>query len=175
MVGQLRNEFMAEKNKDAVLEKEEEGVVPAKPEKVKKVGAILRDTLGKEVDEKDYFWPARERDKDGKETGKITHYAPSYFHKQNGDPVVREDLLEVFNKIFNPKDGFLFYKDRYSEVYLVIVPLKHAGTVGEEFNSIGSDFQKHAISFINEGSVNLETLKRKLTLIRNHKTIKWED
>lgn len=134
--------------------------------KKKRPKTILKDVNGEEVDEKDYFWPAKNKD-----TGEVT-YAPDYFQKYNGDPVTREDMLAVFNKIFSPSEGFLFYKDRNSELYLVIVPLKYAASVGEENNSIGHDFQKHAISFLNEGSVNLDTLRRKLIQIRNHKSIK---
>ncbi len=136
--------------------------------KKKKLKIILKDTSGNDVDEKDYFWPGKNKDGD-------VIYAPEYFQKYNGDPVTREDMLDVFNKIFNPKDGFLFYKDRNSELYLIIVPLKFAASVGEENNSIGCDFQKHAISFLNEGSVNLDTLKRKLNQIKNHKSIKFGD
>lgn len=150
-----------------VLEKKEDGEVT--PAKVKKSKVVLMDVNGDEVAEKDYFWPAIDKD-----TKEVT-YAPDYFQKQNGDPVNREDMLAVFNKIFDPKDGFLFYKDRNSELYLVIVPLKFSNSVGLENNSIGHDFQKHAISFLNEGSVNLDTLKRKLTQIKAHKSIKTVD
>ncbi len=161
---------MAKKDEGAVIEKKVE-VPEAKP---KKPAVVLKDVEGNEVDEKNYFWPFKAKDKDGKETGEVT-YAPDYFSKYNGDPVTREDMLSVFNKVFSPKDQFLFYKDRNSEIYLVIVPLKFAASVGEEANSIGHDFQKHAISFLNEGSVNLDTLRRKLTQIKNHKSIKFED
>lgn len=147
-----------------LIEKKKAEVPPKK-----KSSIILKDVNGNDVDEKNYFWPAKDKD-----TGEIT-YAPDYFQKQNGFPVDREDMLTVFNKIFDPKDGFLFYKDRNSELYLVIVPLKYAASIGEENNSIGHDFQKHAISFITEGSVNFDTLKRKLELIRKHRTIKFND
>lgn len=153
-----------------LIEKKKEENKPKK----KTSSVVLKDVNGKDVDEKDYFWPLKVKDKDGKETGEVI-YAPDSFHKYNGDPVTREDLLAVFNRIFDPKDGFLFYKDRNSELYLVIVPLKLAASVGEENNSIGCDFQRHAVSFLYEGSVNIETLKRKLTQIRNHKSIKGND
>lgn len=79
-----------------------------------------------------------------------------------GHPVEREDLVEIFDKIFKPSDNFLFYKSDNKEVYLVIVPLRYSKSVGEGHESVDGDFQKHAISFIGEGSVNSETLKSKL-------------
>ena len=87
---------------------------------------------------------------------------PPYFEEVCGRPVDREDMITVFNKIFNPKHGILFYKTRDKEVYIIIVPIKHSSIVGPEHNSIDGEFQKHAISFINEGSVNLDTLRNKL-------------
>ena len=82
-----------------------------------------------------------------------------------GKPVDREDLLEVFNKIFRPEDNVLFYKSIDKEVYLIIVPIKYSTTIGEFNNSSEGDFQKHAISFLTEGSVNIDTLKMKLRRI----------
>jgi len=118
----------------------------AKP--VKKV--VLKNTIGEEVSEADYFFGGK---------------APSSFEASCGYAVDREDLLEVFNKVFNPKDNILFYKARDKEVYLVIIPIKYSSTVGEHNNSTEGDFQKHAISFLTEGSVNLDTLKLKLKRI----------
>ena len=109
--------------------------------------SILRNTLGKEVPVADYFFG-----------GKI---APG-FEGTCGKPVDREDLLGVFNKVFKPEDNFLFYKAIDKEVYIIIPPIKYSTTVGDFNNSLEGDFQKHAISFINEGSVNLDTLKMKL-------------
>ena len=143
---------------------------PAKVEEVKKPKLVLKDVSGNDVDEKDYFWPARDE-----KTKEITHYAPPYFQKYNGMPVTREDLITVFNKVFDPKDGFLFYKDINSELYLIIIPIKFATTVGADQNSIGCDFQKHAVSFINDGSVNLDTLRMKLERIKKSGTIKFGD
>ena len=111
---------------------------------------ILKNTSGKEVPEADYFFGGK---------------APSSFDKYCGKPVDREDLVAVFNKVFKPEDNFLFYKEVDKEVYLIIVPIKYSTTVGVEQNSLDGDFQKHAISFINEGSVNLDTLKQKLSRI----------
>ena len=115
---------------------------------------ILKNTLGQDVEEKDYFFG-----KDG--NGK----APAGFNSSCGLPVEREDLVGVFNKIFKPEDNILFYKQKEKEVYVVIVPIKYSSiiTVGNEPPE--GDFQKHAISFINEGSVNLDTLKMKLSKI----------
>jgi hypothetical protein len=115
-----------------------------------KAKSILKNTSGKEVSEDDYFFE-----------GKV----PSGFVGTCGKPVDREDLLDVFNKIFDPVDNFLFYKALDKEVYLVIVPIKNSTTIGEFNNSFAGDFQKHAISFLNEGSVNVDTLRAKLKRI----------
>ncbi len=123
-------------------------------EKKKKVKIVLKNTLGEEVPQTDYFFS-----KDGEDK------APGYFVDVCGYPVDREDMLTVFNKIFKPKDGILFYKTKDKEVYVVIVPLKHSSVVGASHNSVDGDFQKHAISFIAEGSVNLDTLRNKLTRV----------
>lgn len=134
------------------MEKTEEKVdtkVEVKKEKVSKK-SILRNTSGKEVKEADYFFGG---------------VIPSWFEGTCGKPVDREDLLAVFNKVFKPEDNFLFYKAIDKEVYIIIPPIKYSTTIGDFNNSIEGDFQKHAISFINEGSVNLETLKMKLSRI----------
>jgi hypothetical protein len=123
-------------------------IVEKKEKVVKKT--ILKNTSGKEVPEADYFFGGK---------------APNSFEKYCGKPVDREDLLAVFNKVFKPEDNFLFYKEIDKEVYLIIPPMKYSTTVGEEQNSLEGDFQKHAISFIGEGSVNLDTLKMKLSRI----------
>jgi len=132
-------------------------VTVVKKEAVKEVKkTILKNTSGKEVDEGDYFYS-----NEGLSKGK----APNGFSKTCGYPVEREDLVGVFNKIFKPEDGVLFYKQPDKEVYLVIVPIKYSASVGEHNGSLEGDFQKHAISFLNEGSVNLDTLKTKLKRI----------
>ena len=123
-------------------------IVEKKEKVVKKT--ILKNTSGKEVPEADYFFGGK---------------APNSFEKYCGKPVDREDLLAVFNKVFKPEDNFLFYKEIDKEVYLIIPPMKYSTTVGVEQNSLEGDFQKHAISFIGEGSVNLDTLKTKLSRI----------
>ncbi len=112
---------------------------------------VIKNTLGEEVSQKDYFYSSK-----GNDT------APAYFTDVCGYPVDREDMLAVFHKIFRPKDGFLFYKTKEKEVYVIIVPIKHSSIIGADHDSIEGDFQKHAISFISEGSVNLDTLQMKL-------------
>ena len=123
-------------------------------EKKKKIKIVIKNTLGEDVPQSDYFYSA-----DGSDT------APLYFHDVCGYPVDREELLAVFNKVFKPKDGILFYKSKDKEVYLVIVPIKHSSIVGPAHNSVIGDFQKHAISFISEGSVNIDTLRTRLTKV----------
>ncbi len=123
--------------------------------KKKKNKIVLKNTLGEEVSGSDYFY--------SKVKGEDT--APTFFTESYGYPVDREELLTVFNKVFNPKHGMLFYKARDKEVYVVIVPLKHSSTVGSSHDSIDGEFQKHAISFITEGSVNLDTLRSKLNRV----------
>lgn len=127
-------------------------------EEKKEAKSILRNTSGKEVKEKDYFFGG---------------VVPAGFKGTCGKPVDREDLLAVFNKVFKPEDNILFYKQEDKEVYLVIIPIKYATTIGDFNNSLEGDFQKHAISFLNEGSVNADTLKLKLARIQ--KFVKYSD
>ena len=121
----------------------------AKIESVK--GVKLMNTSGKEVKKEDYFF-----------NGIIL---PS-FENTCGRPVDREDLITVFNKVFKPTDNILFYRQPDKEVYIIIVPIKYSTEVLEENNSIVGDFHKHAISFLNEGSVNLDSLRTKLEKIK---------
>ena len=117
----------------------------------KKETASLLNIQGKEVLDKDYFFAG---------------VVPSGFKKTCGNPVDREDLVAVFNKVFKPEDNILFYKQPDKEVYIVIIPIVYSTDIGEHNDSVDGDFQKHAISFINEGSVNADTLKHKLERIR---------
>lgn len=145
-------------------------------EDAKKNKVVLADVDGKEVDQADYFYPRLKDEKlpDGTVLKATDQTAPSYFNKVVGMPVDREDLLEVFNNIF-PKDRkFLFYKSRTSELYQVLVPLNYSKTVSRANESAPGDIQKHAISFIGEGSVNVDSLKLRLTRIYNHPTISKE-
>jgi len=134
----------------------------AKSEKVieerKNISANLKNTSGQDVKDEDYFF------------GGVT---PPGFKGTCGNPVDREDLVAVFNKVFKPSDNILFYKQADKEVYIVIIPIKNSNEIGENNNSIIGDFQKHAISFLNEGSVNEGTLKGKLERIK--KFVKYED
>lgn len=124
-------------------------------EKKEESKIILKNTRGEDMKEKDYFFA--KTDKGG--------IAPPYFNKVCGFPVDREDLLEVFNRIFDPKENILFYKTQNKEVYVVIIPIKNSTVIGDFNDSMDGDFQKHALSFINEGSVNLDTFKMKLKRI----------
>ncbi len=143
-----KDEDIAKKNKET----EDKKIIDDKKKKASKI--ILKNTLGEEVSQKDYFYSSKGADS-----------APSYFPDVCGNPVDREDMVIVFNKIFKPKDGLLFYKAKDKEVYIIIVPLKHSSVVGADHNSVEGEFQKHAISFVSEGSVNLDTLKNKLTRV----------
>ena len=121
---------------------------------VKKVTkkVILKNALGKEVPAADYFYK---------------NIVPHGFEGTCGKPVDREDLIEVFHKVFKPKDNILFYKQTDKEVYLVVIPMKYSTSIGDFNDSVDGDFQKHAISFLNEGSVNLDTMRQKLERIKN--------
>lgn len=145
---------MAEKTVEKV-DKDVDEVEKAPKVEKKIVKSILKNSEGQEVPEKDYFYKATEK-------GGV---APVSFTKMCGYPVDREDLVEIFDKVFKPADNFLFYKSGDKEVYLVIVPLKFSTSVGNTHESVDGDFQKHAISFIGEGSVNADTLKMKLKRI----------
>ena len=144
------------------VHKPKEEVKTERPEPIyepteKKI-TILFNSLGEQVPKEDYFFKGV--------------LAPG-FENICGKPVDREDLLSIFNKVFKPTDNFLFYKVLDKEVYIIIPPIKYSTTIGEENNSLDGDFQKHAISFINEGSVNLDTLRMKLERIL--KFCKFED
>ena len=131
-------------------------VVPTAPKAV----IVLKDTYGRDVPQKDYFYA-----EDG-----ISDTAPDYFNKSCGYPVDREDLLAVFNRVFKDK-GFLFYKDRMKEVYITIIPIKYAKTIGKHNDSRVGDFQRHALSFLQEGGVNADTLRMRLEKIASNNQI----
>jgi len=111
---------------------------------------ILKNVAGEDMDIDDYFYKG---------------VVPPQFNATCGKPVDREDLITIFNGIFNPKHDILFYKTIDKEVYIIIIPLKLSSSVGASNESLDGDFQKHAISFISEGSVNGDTLKMKLRRI----------
>lgn len=132
-------------------------VLPAAaPSKKAKKPTILKNVLGEVVEESSYFYS---KTKPGQGE------APPSFNKVCGNPVDREELIEVFKRVFDVKKDVLFYKSPNKEVYLVIVPLKYSSSVGADHESIDGDFQVHSMSFISEGSVNLTTLRTKLQKI----------
>ena len=133
-----------------------ENITPIKPKKPK-ISITLKNTLGEDVSQRDYFWSI---------VGEDT--APVYFNRVCGLPVTREDMLSVFHKIFKPEYGILFYKVENKEVYVIIPPIRYSPTLGNFNDSRDGDFQKHAISFVGEGSVNLDTLKLKLQKIAKY-------
>lgn len=150
------SELISQKENQIEQDKKEKEILKGQVKKVTKNTIILKNIDGEDVDEKDYFFGGK--DKDGNMT-----YAPYYFNDVCGMPVDREDMNEVFKKVFGEAASeFLFYKAKNKEVYIVIVPLRRATVVGDSEGSLAGDFQKHAISFIGEGSVNLDTLKLKL-------------
>lgn len=128
--------------------------------KAEKGEIILKNTSGKDVDPLEYFY-SDDSEAEKELVKKFGSIVPPYFNKACGKPVDREELVEVFDKIFDPEKNFLFYKTPEKEVYLVIVPLKYS-EVDSEHGALPGDFQKHAISFVSEGSVNMDTLKTKL-------------
>lgn len=141
----------------------------------KKTQVILQDIDGDDVEQAEYFWPRLEKEKVGDKEFPVTDQtAPSYFNKICGFPVDHDELKEVFLQYFPRAKGFLFYKARDREVYLVIVPLKYATTISRSNESRPGDFQRHAISFIQEGSVNVESLKLKLARVAKHSSISTE-
>lgn len=152
---------MAKKNAKPVVEEVKEVEVKKEIAKeqpnIVKPKILLKNVAGEDMNPEDYFYS--DGSKEEKERG---YFYPSYFNKTCGSPVDREELLEIFNKIFKPEDNFLFYKTRESEVYVVIVPIKFASTISAENNSVSGDYQKHSMSFIAEGAANPETLKIKL-------------
>lgn len=140
-------------------------VIPKKGAKINKP-IVLKNTAGEDVDKEDYFFAFQEDNEAlGYKEGDVV--VPPYFNKVCGMPVEREDLVETFDKIFKPEDNFLFYKTYDKEVYIVIIPIKFTTEIGLEFNSQPGDFQKHSISFIVEGSANVDTLKAKLKRVAN--------
>ena len=130
--------------------KKAEAVEKAKP------AFTLKNTAGKDVKSEDYFYTTKDS----------AGYTPTANMKNViGVPVAREDLIEMFDQIFDPKHNILFYKKVDTEVYIVIVPLKNSTSVGRTHESVDGDFQKHAISVIADGSVNMDTFKMKLKRI----------
>lgn len=149
-------------------------------DEAKKHVVILKDVDGDDVEQSEYFWPRLVKEVVGEKTPNEKTFlptketAPISFNKECGLPVDREELIDVFVQFFPRKKGFLFYKIRDREVYLVIVPLKYATTISTANESRPGDFQRHALSFIAEGSVNIDSLKLKLKRIAGHNSISTE-
>jgi len=116
------------------------------------VPQVLKNTRGEDVPVEDYFYA-----KDGE-----TAIAPNFFNTSCGYPTDRDDLIEIFDKVFKPEDNFLLLKARDKEVYSVLVPLKFTDLIGLDNDSILGDYQLHAMSFIPDGSVNYERFKSKV-------------
>lgn len=160
-------------------QKEEERIAKknakAAEEEARKNLVILKDIDGDDVDQSEYFFP-REKEEtiDGKKLEVSDQTAPLYFNKICGLPVDRDELIEVFLQFFPRNKGFLFYKARDKEVYLIIVPLKYATTISRANESRPGDYQRHALSFIGEGSVNVDSLKLKLARVAKHTSISTE-
>lgn len=150
---------MEEKNNEEIKK-----VDKVEKKEIKKKKIILKNTKGEDVPQQDYFFS-----KEGKETAHENFNSKM----QCGMPVNREELIEVFNKIFKPELNFLFYKVQDKELYTVIVPLKHSRLIGEFNDSPEGAFEVHAMSFISEGSTTTENMKAKLTKVAS--TIKIVD
>lgn len=150
-------------------------------EEAKKSQIILKDVDGDDMDQAEYFWPRHVKEDilnaKGEKVGVLEatdQTAPIYLNRTCGMPVDRDELIEVFLQYFPRSKGFLFYKMRDKEVYLIIVPLKYATTISRANESRPGDFQRHALSFIQEGSVNMDSLKLKLARIAKHSSISTE-
>jgi len=129
-----------------------EEVLPVETKEViKDYGLKLFDTLGNQVDIRNYFYVP-----EGDEDIQI----PPYFTKVYGKPVDtdREDVIGVFHKIFRKEDGFLLYKAVDKELYSVIVPIKFS-SLSPQNGSVNGETQVHAMSFISEGGVNPDSLE----------------
>jgi len=112
---------------------------------------VIQNTKLEDVPVGDYFFTP-----EGKRP-----IAPPFFNKAIGYPVTREDLRETFNKVFKLEDGFVFLKSEKAEVYHILIPLLYT-EIGAAEDSIYGDYQVHSISFIPDGSVNLDRLTNKL-------------
>lgn len=172
---------LIEQKKEALAQEKKEKKIQADAEEkaakaAEKNKLILKDVDGADVDQAEYFFPRLEEEKlsSGKVLPATDQTAPDYFNKICGYPVDREELIEVFLQYFPRRKGFLFYRQRDKEVYLVIVPLKYATTISKSNESRPGDFQRHAMSFLAEGSVNIDSLKMKLNRIAKHTSISTE-
>lgn len=169
-----KQELLDQEKQEEKIRKENEKKAA---EHAKKHILVLRDVDGDDVDQSEYFFPreVKETVKDASNKDVVLEptdqTAPFYFNQSNGYPVDREELIEEFVKHFPRSKGFLFYKKRESEVYIIIVPLKYATRINRSNDSRPGDFQRHALSFIQEGSVNVDSLRLKLARIAKHSAI----
>lgn len=175
---EAKNEIIGQQKEEDKIRKADEK--KAEDEAKKRI-LILKDVDGDDVDQAEYFFPRTEKEDvfnaKNEKTATLPatdQTAPVYFNKICGLPVEREELIEVFLQYFPRSKGFLFYKARDREVYLVIVPLKFATTISRANESRPGDFQRHALSFITEGSVNVDSLKIKLARVARHTSISTE-
>jgi len=167
-----KQSFIEQQKKEEAIKAKE---VEEAKDKAKKNTFVLKDVDGDDVDQADYFFARTEEEVIDKVTHKATtKTAPPYFNVICGLPVDREELIEAFQLHFPTRKGFLFYKLKDKEVYLVIIPLKYATTISKSNESRPGDFQRHALSFIGEGSVNIDSLKLKLKRIAGHSSISTE-
>lgn len=166
LISDMEAKIAAEEAEKKILEESKKKALAD----AKKTQIVLKDTLGNDVDPKDYFFwnPTEELKKHYKDD--LKEYPP-FFNKTCGYPVDREELIEVFHRVFKPGKGFLFYRLRDREVYLVIVPLKNAMSISSFNESSHWDFQRHAISFITEGSANADVLLQRLKKVAGHSSI----
>ena len=124
---EAKQELLGQQKEEERIRKANEKKAAEEAEKHK---VVLQDIDGDDVDQGDYFWPRLEKETinekrpDEKVLLPTDQTAPVYFNKVIGYPVDREELKEVFLQFFPRAKGFLFYKARDREVYIVIVPLK---------------------------------------------------
>lgn len=174
---EAKNEILGQQKEEAKIATDN---AKKAAEEAKHSVVILQDIDGDDVDQEEYFWPrfVEETITDGAGTKTVLkptkETAPAYFNRICGFPVDREELKEVFLQYFPRAKGFLFYKARDREVFFIIVPLKYATTISRSNESRPGDHQRHALSFIAEGSVNVESLKLKLARIAKHSSISTE-
>lgn len=110
----------------------------------------LYNTLGQKVPFEDYVF--------GDETVPVYETITKQSFDMLGRPVDQEDLIEIFNQFFNPKDGFLFYKDKKKEIYTFIVPVKYS-KMSKQNGSMNGDMQIHSVSFMSHGGINIDLFK----------------
>ena len=142
---------MDNKNIEPKIEEQKVASTKVEEPKIIKEEIPIMNVFGRKMEVNKYFYKG---------------IVPSGFKGTCGNPVDRDDLIDIFHKVFDPKDNILFYRQSDKEVYIVIIPIKLSNLIGESNDSIEGDFQKHAISFLSEGSVNIDTMRQKLDRIK---------